>query len=157
MRVMYSRFVPPLPPNDVGMVPYVGEVRLWGFLVDTCGYMHHQHRNSTAGFVSLKDTFITHARSEIIGFRTDGTVDGQPGSRLHHCLRTNGGGAQPAFGGVQGSRKNETLVFYLKIKGDYHRYLAEFRVGDESKEAAADTMNAYKAAQGPLPQFHNGV
>ena len=33
------------------------------------------------------------------------------------------------------------------MKGDYHRYLAEFKVGDERKSAAEDTMLAYKAAQ----------
>ncbi|CAI0421997.1 unnamed protein product [Linum tenue] len=38
-------------------------------------------------------------------------------------------------------------VFYLKMKGDYHRYMAEFKVGDERKSAAEDTMLAYKAAQ----------
>ncbi|CAI0447956.1 unnamed protein product [Linum tenue] len=37
-------------------------------------------------------------------------------------------------------------VFYLKMKGDYHRYLAEFKAGDERKTAAEDTMLAYKAA-----------
>ncbi|GFP92505.1 14-3-3-like protein d [Phtheirospermum japonicum] len=41
----------------------------------------------------------------------------------------------------------ESKVFYLKMKGDYHRYLAEFKVGDERKEAAEETMLAYKAAQ----------
>ncbi|CAN1216252.1 14-3-3-like protein GF14 kappa [Linum perenne] len=38
-------------------------------------------------------------------------------------------------------------VFYLKMKGDYHRYMAEFKIGDERKTAAEDTMLAYKAAQ----------
>jgi hypothetical protein len=33
------------------------------------------------------------------------------------------------------------------MKGDYHRYLAEFKVGDERKAAAEDTMLSYKAAQ----------
>ncbi|KAK6930660.1 14-3-3 domain [Dillenia turbinata] len=33
------------------------------------------------------------------------------------------------------------------MKGDYHRYLAEFKVGNERKEAAEDTMVAYKSAQ----------
>ncbi|KAL4011849.1 hypothetical protein IC575_028913 [Cucumis melo] len=33
------------------------------------------------------------------------------------------------------------------MKGDYHRYLAEFKVGDERKAAAEDTMLAYRAAQ----------
>ncbi|KAL8531479.1 hypothetical protein ACS0TY_008173 [Phlomoides rotata] len=41
----------------------------------------------------------------------------------------------------------ESKVFYLKMKGDYYRYLAEFKVGDERKEAAEGTMLAYKAAQ----------
>lgn len=33
------------------------------------------------------------------------------------------------------------------MKGDYHRYLAEFKTGDDHKEAAENTLNAYKAAQ----------
>ncbi|CAH9089955.1 unnamed protein product [Cuscuta europaea] len=41
----------------------------------------------------------------------------------------------------------EPRIFYLKMKGDYHRYLAEFKVGNERKEAAEETMVAYKAAQ----------
>ena len=41
----------------------------------------------------------------------------------------------------------ESKVFYLKMKGDYHRYLAEFKSAAERKEAAESTMNAYKAAQ----------
>ncbi|KAL9668645.1 hypothetical protein QQ045_006183 [Rhodiola kirilowii] len=41
----------------------------------------------------------------------------------------------------------DSKVFYLKMKGDYHRYLAEFKTGDERKEAAENTLNAYKAAQ----------
>ncbi|XP_059624182.1 14-3-3-like protein G-BOX factor 14 kappa [Cornus florida] len=45
------------------------------------------------------------------------------------------------------SLASESKVFYLKMKGDYHRYLAEFKVGAERKEAAEDTMLAYKAAQ----------
>ena len=41
----------------------------------------------------------------------------------------------------------ESKVFYLKMKGDYHRYLAEFKTGGERKEAAEHTLLAYKAAQ----------
>ncbi|XP_057470137.1 14-3-3 protein 10 [Actinidia eriantha] len=48
---------------------------------------------------------------------------------------------------VPSASSSESKVFYLKMKGDYHRYMAEFKVGDERKEAAEDTMNAYKAAQ----------
>nr|GMD85038.1 14-3-3 protein 10 [Ipomoea batatas] len=45
---------------------------------------------------------------------------------------------------VPSASSSESKVFYLKMKGDYHRYLAEFKVGDERKEAADDTMNSYK-------------
>lgn len=48
---------------------------------------------------------------------------------------------------VPSAAASESKVFYLKMKGDYHRYLAEFKVGDERKAAAEDTMLAYKAAQ----------
>ncbi|KAF3793928.1 14-3-3-like protein [Nymphaea thermarum] len=41
----------------------------------------------------------------------------------------------------------ESKVFYLKMKGDYHRYLAEFKTGAERKEAAESTLLAYKTAQ----------
>ncbi|KAJ3705805.1 hypothetical protein LUZ61_009510 [Rhynchospora tenuis] len=47
----------------------------------------------------------------------------------------------PSAGGA------ESKVFYLKMKGDYFRYLAEFKTGAERKEAAESTMTAYKAAQ----------
>ncbi|KAJ4883086.1 14-3-3-like protein GF14 lambda [Raphanus sativus] len=42
---------------------------------------------------------------------------------------------------------SESKVFYMKMKGDYHRYMAEFKAGEERKAAAEDTMLAYKAAQ----------
>nr|CAD1826524.1 unnamed protein product [Ananas comosus var. bracteatus] len=48
---------------------------------------------------------------------------------------------------VPASGTAESKVFYLKMKGDYHRYLAEFKTGAERKEAAENTMSAYKAAQ----------
>ncbi|KAK8606689.1 hypothetical protein V6N13_052454 [Hibiscus sabdariffa] len=41
----------------------------------------------------------------------------------------------------------ESKVFYLKMKGDYHRYLAEFKTGAERKESAESTLLAYKSAQ----------
>ncbi|KAG5535306.1 hypothetical protein RHGRI_023172 [Rhododendron griersonianum] len=52
----------------------------------------------------------------------------------------------------------ESKVFYLKMKGDYHRYLAEFKAGAERKEAAENTLLAYKSAQdialAELPPTH---
>ncbi|GFY89415.1 general regulatory factor 2 [Actinidia rufa] len=48
---------------------------------------------------------------------------------------------------IPSSGAGDSKVFYLKMKGDYHRYLAEFKTGGERKEAAENTLNAYKAAQ----------
>merc|ERR1712060_737489 len=41
----------------------------------------------------------------------------------------------------------ESKVFYLKMKGDYHRYLAEFKIEQDRKEAAESTLHAYRSAQ----------
>lgn len=40
----------------------------------------------------------------------------------------------------------ESKVFYYKMQGDYHRYLAEFATGDKRKEAATAAHEAYKGA-----------
>jgi len=40
----------------------------------------------------------------------------------------------------------ESKVFYYKMKGDYHRYLAEFAAGNARKEAAENSLIAYKSA-----------
>jgi len=44
------------------------------------------------------------------------------------------------------SATGESKVFYYKMKGDYHRYLAEFATGNERKESAENSLVAYKAA-----------
>merc|ERR1711959_232249 len=48
---------------------------------------------------------------------------------------------------IPSSTSGESKVFYLKMKGDYHRYLAEFKTGQERKEAAEATLHAYRSAQ----------
>ncbi|XP_028794796.1 14-3-3-like protein C [Neltuma alba] len=52
----------------------------------------------------------------------------------------------------------ESSVFFYKMKGDYYRYLAEFKSGDERKEAADQSMKAYQAAsstaEAELPPTH---
>lgn len=40
----------------------------------------------------------------------------------------------------------ESSVFYQKMKGDYYRYLAEFKTGNDRKEAADQSLKAYQAA-----------
>ncbi|XP_033109000.1 14-3-3 family protein artA-like [Anneissia japonica] len=40
----------------------------------------------------------------------------------------------------------ESKVFYNKMKGDYHRYMAEFTSGTLRKQAAENSLEAYKAA-----------
>ncbi|XP_052197689.1 14-3-3-like protein [Diospyros lotus] len=48
---------------------------------------------------------------------------------------------------IGSAASGDSKVFYLKMKGDYHRYLAEFKTGTEKKDAAENTLSAYKAAQ----------
>lgn len=48
---------------------------------------------------------------------------------------------------IPSAASGDSKVFYLKMKGDYHRYLAEFKTGAERKEAAESTLAAYKSAQ----------
>jgi 14-3-3 protein epsilon len=47
---------------------------------------------------------------------------------------------------IPNSDQEEGKVFYYKMKGDYHRYLAEFQNGDVRKESAAKALEAYSAA-----------
>ena len=44
----------------------------------------------------------------------------------------------------KGNSKSE--VFYLKMKGDYYRYIAEFASGDKHKKAAESAFEAYSKA-----------
>ena len=59
---------------------------------------------------------------------------------------------------IPASTTGESKVFYYKMKGDYHRYLAEFATGNSRKDAAENSLVAYKAAsdiaQSELPPTH---
>ncbi|XP_075492332.1 14-3-3-like protein 16R [Primulina tabacum] len=48
---------------------------------------------------------------------------------------------------IGSAANSDSKVFYLKMKGDYHRYEAEFKTGSGRKEAAENTLSAYQAAQ----------
>ena len=56
------------------------------------------------------------------------------------------------------SASDEGKVFYYKMQGDYHRYLAEFQEGDKRKSSAASALEAYQNASGiatsSLPPTH---
>jgi len=47
---------------------------------------------------------------------------------------------------IPSSTTGESKVFYYKMKGDYHRYLAEFAQAQARKEAAENSLIAYKSA-----------
>ncbi|KAG0484669.1 hypothetical protein HPP92_008748 [Vanilla planifolia] len=47
---------------------------------------------------------------------------------------------------IPSSSTGESSVFYYKMKGDYYRYLAEFKTGIERKEVAEQSQKAYQTA-----------
>jgi 14-3-3 protein epsilon len=47
----------------------------------------------------------------------------------------------PAAAGTE-----EAQVFYYKMKGDYHRYIAEYKLDDEKALASTNAKNAYHKA-----------
>ena len=40
----------------------------------------------------------------------------------------------------------ESKVFFLKMKGDYHRYVSEYAQGDQLSQASNSALAAYKGA-----------
>ncbi|WCJ32257.1 14-3-3-like protein [Euphorbia peplus] len=59
---------------------------------------------------------------------------------------------------IPSSNAGESTVFYYKMKGDYYRYLAEFKAGNDKKEAADQSLKAYQTAsttaETDLPPTH---
>ncbi|CAL5213008.1 unnamed protein product [Lathyrus oleraceus] len=59
---------------------------------------------------------------------------------------------------IPSSTTGEATVFYYKMKGDYYRYLAEFKSDQDRKEAAEQSLKAYEAASAAastdLPSTH---
>ncbi|KAM7277670.1 hypothetical protein ACFE04_004804 [Oxalis oulophora] len=47
---------------------------------------------------------------------------------------------------IPSAKAAESSVFYYKMKGDYYRYLAEFKIGVDKKESADQSLKAYEAA-----------
>ncbi|KAL4222972.1 14-3-3 protein gamma-1 [Mactra antiquata] len=58
---------------------------------------------------------------------------------------------------VKGEEVSESQVFYLKMKGDYYRYLAEVRSAEERNDVIGQSDNAYQEAMkcaNQLPSTH---
>jgi len=59
---------------------------------------------------------------------------------------------------IPNSSSEEGKVFYYKMKGDYHRYLAEFQQGDVRKASSGAALEAYQnastIANADLPPTH---
>ncbi|CAM8883741.1 unnamed protein product [Rhodiola kirilowii] len=59
---------------------------------------------------------------------------------------------------IPSSNSGEATVFYYKMKGDYYRYLAEFKSDQARKESAEQSLKGYEAASATantdLPSTH---
>uniref|UniRef100_A0A4W5MIH0 14-3-3 domain-containing protein n=1 Tax=Hucho hucho TaxID=62062 RepID=A0A4W5MIH0_9TELE len=47
---------------------------------------------------------------------------------------------------IENAPNAESKVFYLKMKGDYYRYLAEVASGDDKKETISNSQDSYQEA-----------
>ncbi|KAI9271396.1 14-3-3 family protein epsilon [Sporodiniella umbellata] len=47
---------------------------------------------------------------------------------------------------IPAANDGEAKVFYYKMEGDYHRYVAEYATGDNREKAAAKAHQSYKSA-----------
>ncbi|WOL08123.1 hypothetical protein Cni_G16875 [Canna indica] len=48
---------------------------------------------------------------------------------------------------VPSAFSSDSKIFYLEMRGDYNRYLAEFKTGFDRRDAAESTLNAYKSTR----------
>ncbi len=58
---------------------------------------------------------------------------------------------------IKRAEDDEAKVFYLKMKGDYNRYVAEYAQGELKQQVADGALNAYKQASesaASLPNIH---
>mmetsp|Transcript_123320 Transcript_123320/g.343438 ORF Transcript_123320/g.343438 Transcript_123320/m.343438 type:complete len:256 (-) Transcript_123320:221-988(-) len=59
---------------------------------------------------------------------------------------------------IPGASNSEAKVFYFKMKGDYHRYLAEFATVEQHAKCATDAHDSYQSASeiaiAELPPTH---
>jgi len=58
---------------------------------------------------------------------------------------------------IPAANSQESKVFYFKMRGDYYRYLAEFKSPDDRNETAQKSLEAYQAASdvaNELPPTH---
>jgi hypothetical protein len=46
------------------------------------------------------------------------------------------------------AKNPEAIVFFLKMQGDYYRYLGEFQHGDDRKKVIDSAQDSYKKAEG---------
>ncbi|KAI7767952.1 hypothetical protein LZL87_001826 [Fusarium oxysporum] len=58
---------------------------------------------------------------------------------------------------IPNAATGESKVFYHKMKGDYHRYLAEFASGEKRKGAATAAHDAYKTELTPTHPIRLGL
>jgi len=54
---------------------------------------------------------------------------------------------------IPNSKNPEAKVFFLKMKGDYYRYLGEFLTGDKRKNVIQLAQDSYKVAQTEAEQL----
>lgn len=47
---------------------------------------------------------------------------------------------------IKRSSNSEAKVFYLKMKGDYYRYISEYATADKHKEVSKGALEAYEEA-----------